>query len=85
VEKGDFLRLNTLSLNYRLSPKLANRLFLEGLEIGFISRKLFTLTSYSGVDPEIGRTTSNPFWLGQDNARTPPPREYSIRISMYFL
>ncbi len=85
VEKGDFLRLNTLSLNYRLSPEIAGRLFLDGLEIGFISRKLFTLTNYSGVDPEIGRTTANPFWLGQDNARTPPPREYSIRISMYFM
>lgn len=84
VEAGDFLRLNTLDLSYRLKDRIANRLHLRSLDIGIDIRKLLTFTNYSGQDPEIGRVEKDPFWLGRDNARTPVPKIYSMQISMNF-
>jgi len=84
VEKGDFLRLNSVSFSYKLEDKIAKRLNVNSLTVGFTGRKLFTYTGYSGVDPEIGNTSADPFWLGQDNARTPIPKEYSVRIEIRF-
>jgi TonB-linked SusC/RagA family outer membrane protein len=84
VEKGDFLRLNSINIRYRLSSKLAKRLNMQSLDIGINMRKLVTFTNYSGQDPEIGRVGKDPFFMGTDNARTPPPRVYSLRMNLNF-
>jgi TonB-linked SusC/RagA family outer membrane protein len=84
VEPGDFLRLNTINFTYRLNPRLAKRMNLSSLEIGIMIRKLLTFTNYTGQDPEIGRVGLDPFWLGLDEARTPAPKEYSLRFNLNF-
>lgn len=84
VERGDFLRLNTVNVAYRLPQALAGRLNLSTVEIGLNIRNVLTFTNYSGQDPEIGRVGKDPFWLGRDNARTPPPKIYALRINFNF-
>jgi TonB-linked SusC/RagA family outer membrane protein len=84
VESGDFLRLNNINFNYKLSPTLAKRLNVNSLSIGLTIRKLLTFTNYSGQDPAIARVSKDPFWMGRDNARTPPPKEYSLRMNINF-
>ena len=51
VEKGDFLRLSSLKISYKLRDDLANKLRLRNVNIAFDARKMFTLTRYSGQDP----------------------------------
>ncbi len=82
VEKGDYLRLNNLKLAYRLNQSLCNRLGVRKADIALSARKLFTFTNYTGQDPEVGQNASNPFWIGVDNARTPPPKIYTISLSI---
>lgn len=84
VERGDFLRLNSVNFNYRINRNIAERFKLSNLEIRAMIRNLITFTNYSGQDPEIGRVSTDPFFLGADRAQTPPPKIYSLAINMNF-
>ncbi len=59
TENADYLKLRTLSVNYRLNQNQLQNLGLGGigvqsLSLGLIGRNIFTLTNYSGWDPEQG-------------------------------
>ncbi len=82
VEDGDFIRLNNLSLRYSLDSKMAKKFGLNSMDIAFTARKLLTLTNYSGQDPEIPQDSSDPFWFGTDQARTPTPKFYTISFAI---
>ena len=82
VEKGDYLRLNNVKLSYRLSQELCNKLGVRKANIAVSARKLFTFTQYSGQDPEVGQNASDPFYIGVDRARTPPPKVLTFTIGV---
>jgi hypothetical protein len=84
VEKGDYLRLNNVKLSYRLSQELCNKLGVRKANIAVSARKLFTFTQYSGQDPEVGQNASDPFYIGVDRARTPPPQVLTFTIGVGF-
>lgn len=84
VERGDFLRLNNVKLGYQMPKSFCEALHLNRMNLAFSARKLLTLTNYSGQDPEIGQDASDPFWIGVDEARTPPSRMFTISISAFF-
>jgi TonB-linked SusC/RagA family outer membrane protein len=84
VEKGDFTRLNMVSLAYRLNNETCQRLGINSASVNINARKLLTFTNYTGQDPEIGQDASNPFWIGEDRANTPPPRVITISFSIGF-
>ena len=84
VEAGDFLRLNNLSLRYRLPKPLAKRIRLNAVDIALNMRKILTITNYSGQDPEIPAIGDDPFWFGTDKARTPTPKAYTLSIAIEF-
>jgi TonB-linked SusC/RagA family outer membrane protein len=84
VEKGDFLRLNNIKIGYELSKDLCNKLGVRRATFALSARKLYTFTNYTGQDPEIGQDASNPFWIGVDEARTPPPQIYTFSIGVGF-
>ena len=84
VEDGDFLRLVNMTLNYRIPKAWCRKIRVRSLDFAFTMRKVFTFTSYTGQDPEIPQTMDNPFWFGTDKARTPPPKAYSLSMSLGF-
>ena len=84
VEKGDYLRLNNLKLSYELNKNLTSKLGLRRANIAFSARKVMTFTQYTGQDPEVGQDASDPFWIGVDEARTPPPKIYTFSIGVGF-
>jgi TonB-dependent starch-binding outer membrane protein SusC len=51
VEKADFLRLNNMSIGYNVP--LASGAAVRNLRFYLAGQNLFTLTNYSGVDPEV--------------------------------
>ena len=84
VEDASFLRMRTLTLSYRLnSPALAER-GIANLKTYITGYNLFTLTNYTGQDPEVGFNGTDPFALGIDRSKTPPPVNITIGISMLF-
>jgi len=84
VEKGDFVRLNNIKFGYMLSKKTCDKLGIRKANFTVSARKLFTFTRYSGQDPEVGQDASNPYWIGVDNAKTPPPKNITISLAVGF-
>lgn len=72
IEDGSFLRLKTLTLGYTLPKKIQEKLFLKNARIYFQAQNVFTITKYSGADPE---------GLGYPYAL---PRQYTFGIQFSF-
>ena len=63
VEDASFLRLNTLTLGYTLPASLTKKAHISSLRFYVTAYNVFTLTNYSGADPEsdcIRRTSLTP-------------------------
>ncbi|HMI03294.1 MAG TPA: TonB-dependent receptor [Pedobacter sp.] len=53
VEKGDYLRLNNLTIGYTLPKTLLNKVHISNLRLFLTAQNLFTITSYTGFTPEL--------------------------------
>jgi TonB-linked SusC/RagA family outer membrane protein len=85
VEKGDFIRLKTLSLTYKVPKLFTQKLNIDMLNIWATGYDLFTWTNYTGQDPEISVSTSNSYYLlAKDKSYTPKTRHFAIGITMNF-
>jgi TonB-linked SusC/RagA family outer membrane protein len=58
VEDGSYLRLKTVSFNYVVPTKIIQKAYLSSLSFNVAAQNLWTLTNYSGMDPEV--STRNP-------------------------
>lgn len=56
LEDGSYLRLQTLTLGYSLPKKWLSKISIENMRFYFTATNLFTITGYSGVDPEVNAT-----------------------------
>jgi TonB-linked SusC/RagA family outer membrane protein len=57
---GSFLRLKNLTLGYKLPANMAKKIFTEQVRIYFSAENLLTITSFPGLDPEMGGNTNYP-------------------------
>jgi hypothetical protein len=76
IEDGSFLRMKTLRVGYDLNNVLKNRM--KTFQIYFQASNLFTLTKYTGLDPEIGSAGIN---MGIDSGAWPTPKQFMFGIS----
>lgn len=58
VEDGSYLRLQTLTIGYTLPKQMLKKLHLSNVRFYFTASNLFTITGYSGIDPEVNSYTS---------------------------
>lgn len=83
IEDGSFIRLQNLALSYRLPKSLLDRIKIPEARIYANLHNVFTLTKYSGYDPEIGISYSSGEQLnGVDHGRYPTPRMYTIGVNL---
>ena len=73
LEKGDFFRFDNITLGYTFKKLWDNR---SSLRLTFGVQNVATITSYSGVDPEI--------YSGLDREVYPRPRSYALGINLNF-
>lgn len=64
VENGSYFRLRSLNFGYNLPNSLINKIHLTSLRVFVTGTNVFTLTKYSGYDPEVSS-----FNLGTDSGR----------------
>lgn len=57
---GSFVRLKNLTLGYTLPGNLAQKIFTEKVRLYFSAENLLTITSFPGLDPEMGGNTNYP-------------------------
>ncbi|OFZ31820.1 MAG: hypothetical protein A2437_10370 [Bacteroidetes bacterium RIFOXYC2_FULL_40_12] len=54
IEKGDYLKLKNLSFGYTLPVTISQMAGVEKLRVYASIQNVFTITGYTGIDPEIG-------------------------------
>lgn len=93
VEKGDYLKLKNLVVGYSIPLPKSWRKVLSKARVYFTAQNLFTITRYSGIDPEIaGTSTTNSNNAGTDMTargvdtynRYVPSRLYSFGLDIAF-
>ena len=72
VENASFLKLDNLSLSYNVGK--INKW--TSLTVSAMVQNVFTITGYSGTDPEVPN--------GMDNSFYPRPRTYSLSLGLQF-
>lgn len=82
IEDGSFLKLKNLTIGYTLPANLTRKVYLTRLRVYFSTQNLFTITSYSGLDPEIGLQNGNATQNGVDNGNYPSSRFYTLGINV---
>lgn len=71
--KGDYLKLKNIQLGYTLPSSLTRRFKVDRLRVYATADNLFTVTSYPGLDPEIGTSITYPLM-----------RQYALGIQLTF-
>ncbi len=87
LEDGSFLRLNnaTLAYNFR-SDQLGLRDVFQNIRFSITGQNLFTITKYSGYDPEIntGSSTGGIQTFGVDYFTYPRARTFMVGLDLTF-
>ena len=58
LEDGSYLRMKTLQIGYTLKDALAKKIKITSLRVYASADNLFTITNYTGFNPDLGRTGS---------------------------
>lgn len=88
IEDGSYLRLNTLTVGYSLPEKALHRVGLSKLRIYGTVYNLWTLTGYSGLDPEVNSDTAHNKakypTVGLDWGAYPRARSFVVGLNLAF-
>lgn len=86
VSDGSFLRLRNMQIGYSLPEALASKYSLSNLRVYLQVQNLFTITSYKGLDPEIGLQNYDSEMrnldIGVDRGIYPPNRNFTLGVNL---
>jgi hypothetical protein len=83
IEDGSYLRLKTLQLGYTLPTKNAKKSNIQSFRIYVSGQNLWTLTNYTGYDPEVS-AYSSALTPGFDYSVYPRAKTMTIGINLNF-
>jgi hypothetical protein len=88
VEKGDFVRVQNITLGYTVPTRFTNAIHLTRLRIYGQVQNLYTFTGYKGVDPEVnlnfGSGATGNTVSGLDYASNPQQRIFTGGVNVSF-
>lgn len=87
LEDGDYLRLNNATLSYNLRPEsIGVQGLIRSLQFTLTGQNLFTITNYSGYDPEVntGSAIGGVQTFGIDRFTYPTARTFTIGVNLTF-
>lgn len=80
IENGSYVRLKNITLGYTFPKQWLQKLTVRNLRLFVAAQNLFTITGYSGLDPELGN--SNPAFMGIDMGWYPQARSFMVGLSL---
>ncbi|HQH40568.1 MAG TPA: TonB-dependent receptor [Bacteroidales bacterium] len=83
IEKASFLRCRDVQFGYSLPSAFIGKAGISRTRIYLSAMNLFTLTKYTGRDPE-GAAGSSPLTSGTDGGTYPIPRSFTLGIQVDF-
>ncbi len=81
LEDGSFLRLKALTVGYTLPKHVSQKVKIDNVRFFAIGTNLFTVTNYTGLDPESS-VSSNQNEQGIDLGTPPQPRGIQVGINL---
>ena len=84
LEDGSYLRLRTLTLSFLMPESLQSRLRLSASRIYVTGTNLFTITDYSGFDPDVSAQSVGNSNRGIDIGAYPLARTITVGVSFNF-
>lgn len=83
LEDADFLRLKNLTIGYSLPTVVSKKIGIERLRFYATGQNVFTLTNYSGIDPELGIVNGN-LQFNVDYAQYPQAQTWIFGLTANF-
>ncbi len=88
IEDGSYLRMQTLTLGYTLPKQILKKIGFEKIRIYTQAANVFTITGYSGLDPEVrtddGNGNSKDRNKGTDYGSYGMPRQFILGLNVTF-
>ena len=82
LEGGSYLRLQNLSFGYTLPRELTQKFKVEKMRVYVSGQNLFTITDYSGYNPEVNARPSQNLTPGEDYGTYPLARTYMFGLNI---
>ncbi len=81
VENGSYMKMKYLKLSYSLPKNIIKKIGATNLDVYGQVENVFTITGYSGLDPEILPGT---YGARVDNGAYPRPRTFTLGMNLQF-
>jgi hypothetical protein len=84
IEKASYFKLKNLQFSYLLRDNFLRKVYISNVKAYITVSNVFTLTKYSGLDPEVNAAPSNNFSQGIDNNIYPQTRTVTLGLNVNF-
>jgi len=84
VEDGSYLRLKNVQIGYTIPAQQFGRVPIPKIRVYASTQNLFTITNYSGLDPEIGVSAGSATASGVDAGSYPLSRFFTLGLNVIF-
>lgn len=84
VEDASYIRLKNITLGYAVPPAVLSKYGVKQLRVYASAMNVFTITDYTGYDPEVSSFNSNDAQLGIDFGSYPTSRAFLFGIDLSF-
>jgi len=84
LEDGSYMRLKNVTLGYKLPVKIAQKMKMSSARVYLSAQNIWTITNYTGLDPELTGTASNTLTQGIEFYSMPQPRTIMAGINVSF-
>ncbi|RLJ67380.1 TonB-linked SusC/RagA family outer membrane protein [Lacinutrix venerupis] len=84
IEDGSYLRFKAITLSYNLPETLLEKINVNALKLYVTGENMFTITNYSGYDPEVNAFGSSNIIRGIDFGTYPQTRNLIFGMSVTF-
>jgi TonB-linked SusC/RagA family outer membrane protein len=81
IEKGSFLKMKNLQIGYTIPEGIMSKVNIKFLRVYVQAINLFTITKYSGLDPELGGDDTN---YGIDAGNYPLVKQLLVGLNVNF-
>ena len=84
IEQASYFKLKNIQVSYTFDNSFLQKVYMKNLRLYATMSNLFTITNYSGLDPEVNASPSNNFSQGTDNNIYPQTRTLTLGLNANF-
>ncbi len=84
LEKGDYARVRTITLGYNFDKEMLQKWGFENIRFYVQAFNPFTITNYTGLDPDVNYNSFNNTAVGVDNRATPQVKTMTVGFNVTF-